>query len=161
MTDFKELAAQVKAEHDAKAAEQDSERAAINEAKMKRATAIANHLRTEVWPHLEKARGQFGENSILTKVVDESDVHSGRPFTKFKFLTPPRKSDRYQFGLSALAFESDGNVITVSLVDDTTGRASKEIGRSPPLSIEELVEFAMREALKIYYREWERKRHNW
>jgi hypothetical protein len=163
--DFKKLAIQVKAEHDRQIADRDREHKAKDETKAKAAQTAFTYLRTEVLALLEQARADFGEMGIEAKVVEETSRHGDKPQIKFQLLSPRRRSDSYQLEMPPVFFRCEGEpprTIVVGMGEQAFDSApSRELGRAPPGTTVSLVETAIREALEIYHREWEPRRHSW
>ena len=143
MADFKDLAGQAKAAHEARIAEQARKSAEERAARSQQVQAAVGQLRAEVIPVLEKAKVQFGESGVEAGIATEFAVEnfvSRMPNVRFQFLTP-RRADGVQFESPPVFFESDGKTIKAGIGKYGFARSpDRDLGSALPGKIDTLVE---------------------
>jgi hypothetical protein len=164
MADFRDLASQAKAAHEARVAEKTRKASEKGAARSQQVRAGVEHLRVEVIPILEKAKTQFAESGLDSRVATEFDVENfanTKPKVTFQFLGP-RRADGGQFKGAHIFFESDGDTIqaSISRSDLRNPEPERGLGFAPPGKIDALVEMAVRAAIDLYYRELESRGAN-
>jgi hypothetical protein len=164
MTDFAAMAAKAKAERDARAADE-AQKAEL--AKRERDAFVDNaiaKLEEHVLPVLERARADFSNHGIESKIVKSYDVRSTyskvNPSLKFSCFSPKRSSDGYQMETPSAFFSCDGENVLPGLGNAPYDREPKRLlGMAPVGDGEKLVSQAIENLVTSYFEMLETNKH--
>ena len=160
MPDFKKIAAEAKAAHEARELEKTRKFTEEEEAKARVVRAGNERLQADVLPILETAKKDFGAEGLDSKITP--DVYYDKASLIFQIISPPRRKDRYRLESEPVIFQSDGTAISVGIGEHSFDRTPKrQLGNSPPGDLNAITEKALRELISLYLSRWESVRHNW
>lgn len=156
--DFKDIVAKGRTAHEQRIAGEEARRAAERDARSMAVDAAVAALEEDVLPLLERARADFAEEGIETKIEREFDVKrraaSVNPCVSFRCLGPRRASDGYQPSAPAIFLSSDGKVIYASAENVAfDNRPHEELGTARRGESAALVARAVERAVDVYFKE--------
>jgi hypothetical protein len=163
MTDYQKLAAEAKAAHVKRQAEETAKREESRRARAAYVDRAASVLETSVLPKLKEAVAAFereGIDSRITTLFDVKDYTDRNPSVKFQCLGPKRASDGWQFESPPIFFSSNGKSVMVGISKHNFSRDADEwTGTAPAENCGDLIDEGIKKAIAEYYSALESNRY--